>query len=162
MIWIFLVSFIGSLVLPSFLPSTIKLSLNRYFINQSHRRIQNPVKCIWSWHYNTIEHFQKQPPEVFRKKSYSQKFRNIHKKTPVFESLFNKVTGFQVSNIITKRLQHRNFPVNIAKFLRTTILKNICEQLLLHFAKIVFQRFSLIVMIKKQNPIHFNPVLHIV
>ena len=28
------------------------------------------------------------------------------------------------------RLQHRCFPVNIAKFLRTAILKNICERLL--------------------------------
>ena len=29
-----------------------------------------------------------------------------------------------------KRLQHRSFPVNIAKFLRTPILKKICERLL--------------------------------
>ena len=28
-------------------------------------------------------------------------------------------------NFITKRLQHRCFPMNIAKFLRTCILKNI-------------------------------------
>ena len=34
-------------------------------------------------------------------------------------------------NFIKKRLQHRCFPVNIAKFLRTFILKNICERLLL-------------------------------
>ena len=39
--------------------------------------------------------------------------------TPVLESLFYE-----------KRLQHRCFLVNIAKFLRTPILKNICEQLL--------------------------------
>ena len=30
------------------------------------------------------------------------------------------------------RLQHRCFPVTIAKFLRRTVLKNICERLLLH------------------------------
>ena len=29
-----------------------------------------------------------------------------------------------------KRLQHRYFPVNIEKFLRTAILKNICQRLL--------------------------------
>ena len=34
-------------------------------------------------------------------------------------------------NVIKKRLQHRCFPVNIAKLLRTPILKNICERLLL-------------------------------
>ena len=36
------------------------------------------------------------------------KFRNIHRKTPVLDSLFNKITGLQ-----------------------TPIFKNICEQLLL-------------------------------
>ena len=44
-----------------------------------------------------------------------------------------QVTGLQVYNFIKKRLQHRCFPVNIAKFLRTPILKNICERLLLKF-----------------------------
>ena len=34
---------------------------------------------------------QKQPPAVFYEKSFSQKFCNIRRKTPVLESLFNKV-----------------------------------------------------------------------
>ena len=33
---------------------------------------------------------QKQPSEVFRKKRCSLEFRNIHKKTLMFETLFNK------------------------------------------------------------------------
>ena len=33
---------------------------------------------------------------------------------------------------LLKRLQHRCFPMNIVKFLRTPILKNICEPLLLN------------------------------
>ena len=41
--------------------------------------------------------------------------------------LFNKVEGLQVCNCIKKRLQHRCFPLNIAEFLKTLILKNICE-----------------------------------
>ena len=45
---------------------------------------------------------------------------NFYRKTPVLESLF-----------IKKRTQHRCFPVNIAKFLRTPIWKNICRRLLL-------------------------------
>ena len=40
-------------------------------------------------------------------------------------------TGLQVCNFIKKRLQHRCFPVNIAKCLRALILKYICERLLL-------------------------------
>ena len=64
-------------------------------------------------------------------RSCSLKFRNIHKKTPVLESLFNKVVGREACNFIKKRLQHRCFPMNIAKFLRTPILKNIYKRLLL-------------------------------
>ena len=50
-------------------------------------------------------------------------------KTPVLEPLFNKVAAPQTCNFMKKRLQHRRFPI---KFLRTAILKNIWEQLLLY------------------------------
>ena len=40
---------------------------------------------------------QKLPLELLFRKSCSQKFRNIHKKT-----LFNKVAGLQVSNFIKR------------------------------------------------------------
>ena len=49
----------------------------------------------------------------------------------MLESLFTKVTELQASNFIEKGLQHRCFPVNIAKFLRAPILENICERLIL-------------------------------
>ena len=64
-------------------------------------------------------------------KRCSWKFRNIHRKTPTLESLFNKVAALQACNFIKKRLQHMCFPVNITKFLRTPILKNIRKRLLL-------------------------------
>ena len=49
------------------------------------------------------------------------------------ESLFNKVAGLSISLQLyqKKRLQHRGFPVKFTNFLRTSILKNICERLLL-------------------------------
>ena len=50
--------------------------------------------------------FQKQPPEVFCKKAF---------------------------NFFKNGLHHRCFPVNIVKFLKTPISRNICEQLLLKF-----------------------------
>ena len=37
----------------------------------------------------------------------------------MLESVFDKVAVLQVYNFIKKRFQHRCFPVNIAKFLRT-------------------------------------------
>ena len=47
------------------------------------------------------------------------KIRHIYKKTPVLESLFNKVA---LKFFIEKRLQRRYFPVKIAKFLRTVFV----------------------------------------
>ena len=41
---------------------------------------------------------------------------NIHRKTPVLESLFNEVACLETCNFIKKRFQHRCFPMNIAKF----------------------------------------------
>ena len=61
---------------------------------------------------------QKQPAEVCYKRSWSLKFRNIHRKTPVMEFLFNKV--YQKETLTQK----------IAKFVRTHT-KNICKRLLL-------------------------------
>ena len=51
-------------------------------------------------------------------------------KTSVLESRFNKVADLKACHFIKKRLQHRCFPVNIANFLRTPILKNSCKELL--------------------------------
>ena len=75
--------------------------------------------------------FQKKPFEDVFQNSRSQKFRNIYRKTAILDSLFNKVAGLKVCNFIKKRLRHWYFPVNIAKFLRTPILKNIFKWLLL-------------------------------
>ena len=77
--------------------------------------------------------FQKQPPAVFCKKSCCKKFRKFNRKIPALESLFNKVAGLQACNFIKKGLQQRHFSVKFAKFLRTYLLKNICERLLLQF-----------------------------
>ena len=44
--------------------------------------------------------------------------------TPMLESLLNKVAVLEAWNFIKKRLQHRCFLVNFAKFLRTSFLQN--------------------------------------
>ena len=64
-------------------------------------------------------------------------FRNIHKKTPVLESLFIKVADLKGGSFIKEGLQQRCFPVNIAKYLRTAffiehfllLLKNLLASL---------------------------------
>ena len=61
-------------------------------------------------------------------KKVSKKFRNFDKKIP--ESLF-KIVFLKRQGLFKKELQHRYFLVKFAKFLRTPILKKICERLLL-------------------------------
>ena len=75
-------------------------------------------------------HFQKKPPDIFCRKSSSQKFRKCHRKTPVLKSLFNETLCLQVCNFFKKRLQDRPFLMKFAKFFGTPIFKNICERLL--------------------------------
>ena len=74
---------------------------------------------------------QIQPLEMFYKRNCSsKKLRQFQRKTPVLESHFNKVAGFRVCSFIKKRVHRKCFPVKLAKFLRRSILKNICERLL--------------------------------
>ena len=62
----------------------------------------------------SVPPFQKQP------------FADIHRKTPVFESLSNKV-------VIKKKLQRRCFTMNIAKFFRKAFFIEQIRWLLLPF-----------------------------
>ena len=66
------------------------------------------------------------------KKGVLKIFCNIHEKTHVLDCLFNKAAGMKAFNFIKKRLQHRCFPLNIEKILRTPTLKNTSGRLLLH------------------------------
>ena len=59
--------------------------------------------------------------QMFFKIGFLKKFAIFTGKHLCLESLFNKVAGLQRYNFIKKKLQHRIFPVNIAKFLRTVL-----------------------------------------
>ena len=94
------------------------------------------------------------PPEVFCEKDVLENFagkqlcfhqrcsmkkgalRNFAKFTGkhLCQSLiFNKVAGLRPATLLKKRLWHRCFPVNFAKFLRTPFLQNTSGRLLLYF-----------------------------
>ena len=62
---------------------------------------------------------QRQPLEVFYKKGLSLKISQYSQENTCWNPFLIKLQTF------------RAFPVNIAKFLRTCFLKNICERLLL-------------------------------
>ena len=65
-------------------------------------------------------------PEVFCRKALLKVTQNSQVNT-----LLIKLQTGGACNFIKKRLQHRSFPVKFAKLLRTPILNNICERLLL-------------------------------
>ena len=63
--------------------------------------------------------------------------RSSHRRCSIKKAALKSFAVFtgkhqKACNFIKKRLQHNCFPVNIGKFLKTPILKNICERLLLH------------------------------
>ena len=74
---------------------------------------------------------QKQPPEVFHKKSVLKKFAKITGKRQCQSLFFNKFAGLRSATLLKKRLWHRHFSVNFAQFVSIPILKNICERLFL-------------------------------
>ena len=73
---------------------------------------------------------------VLLKKLFS-KISQISQEKNLFWILFLIKLQAQTCNFVKKRLQHRYFPVKFAKFLRTPILKNICERLLLNLSGIL-------------------------
>ena len=65
-------------------------------------------------------------PDIEAATGRALKFRKIHRETPLPDSIFNKVAGLQL-----KRLWHKCFPVNFAKFSRALFLQNTFGRLLL-------------------------------
>ena len=86
--------------------------------------------------------------EVFCEKGVLKSFTMFSKKHTCVEVSFNKVSDLKASNFIKKILQHKCFPVNIRKFLRTTFsMENLwwllwfqpyCPELKICFAKIIW------------------------
>ena len=78
-------------------------------------QVKNRKKVFWQ----LATDIQEQPFAGVLLKRCSEQFRKFHKKTPVLESLFNKIAGHQPCNYIKKRLQHNRFPAKFPKILRT-------------------------------------------
>ena len=94
--------------------------------------------CLHHWCFSgKFRNFlqeQKQPPEVFCKTNVLKIFTIFTEKRLCWSHFFNKVAEsscLQHCRFITKKLQLRCFSVNIVNFLRTRIVKNICEELFL-------------------------------
>ena len=53
---------------------------------------------------------------------------------------FTKVADLRPATLLKKRLWHRYFPVNFAKFLKTSFLQNTSRRLLLQFCLLIYFR----------------------
>ena len=58
------------------------------------------------------------------KKVLLKNFAKSTGKSPVLSIFFNKVAGLRSATLLKKKLWHRCFPVNFAKFLRTPFVQN--------------------------------------
>ena len=66
----------------------------------------------------------------------SQNLVKFHRKTPVLETLFNKVPGLRLVTLFKKRLQHRCLPVKFKQFSRTLFFTEHLQWLLLDLARL--------------------------
>ena len=69
---------------------------------------------------------------MFYKNAALKNFAIFTEKHLYWSLFFNKVAGLRPATLFKKRLQHNFFSMNIAKFLKTPILKNTREWLLLN------------------------------
>ena len=75
--------------------------------------------------------FQSSHWQLFFKISALKNFAIFTRKHLFWSLFFNKVADLKVCNFIKKRLQHRRFPVNIARFSRTAFFTEHLRWLLL-------------------------------
>ena len=88
-------------------------------------------QCFWSHCRHMFLLFQllllntkSSRPEVFCKKSAIKNLAKLTGKYLCWILFFNKVAGLWPATILKKKLRHRFFAVNFAKFLRTSFLYN--------------------------------------
>ena len=105
---------------------------------------------MFSWECLNFLKQQKQPPEVFCKRNVLKTF-TIFTRKHLCWSLF----GVFGVNFTKKKLQHRYFPVNITKFLRTLFLQDTSGGCFYCFKKSEHSHEN----ISGGNLIHLTPIL---
>ena len=108
---------------------------DRAFLRKYHEPLTTYSEKLHQWCFNRVLNKPLHSETVIQmcsvKKGVLKNFA-IFKGKHLCWCLFSiKVVDLKAYNFIKKKLQHRRFPVNIVRFSRTPILKNICELLLL-------------------------------
>ena len=119
---------------------------------------------------NNWQEVQKQPFSDVLQDRCSCGFRNVHRKTPWLESLFNKVAGLKSCNFIKKRLRRRCFPVSIFEnslFCRTSLLaasgsnrsesyNEFLDSYFLNYGRVCLEFFRTALLKKSNRPVFVN------
>ena len=90
-------------------------------------------------------------PEVFCEKGVLRNFANFTGKHLCQSLFFNKVAGPGPATLLKKRLQHRCFPVNFAKFLRHLFLQSTSSGCFY-----VYSFFSIFTIFQTNHQINFD------
>ena len=93
-----------------------------------------------------VSNNQNQLPEVLYKKGVLLNFAKFTGKHPFQGLFFNKVAGLRPATLLKKRLWHRCFSVNFAKFLRIPFATEHLQwplSLFLNLTKVVFEAINL-------------------
>ena len=88
----------------------------------------------------SVQVFRSSRPEVFCKKGVLRNFAKFTGKHLCQSLFFNKVAGLRSATLLKKRLWHRCFPVNFAKFLGTPFFTEHLRWLLLRFSEMQIDR----------------------
>ena len=89
--------------------------------------VESDTTLLCLLHYNLhythileLLNYRSSHPEVFCKNGVLRNFAKLTGKHLCQSLFFNKVAGLRPATLLKKRLWHRCFPVNFAKFLRTS------------------------------------------
>ena len=119
----------SSCILPSFSQNPLELLLAKGLW-----KFESTIsfwKCKWRVVLLVIFLFRSSRPEVFYKTGVLRNFTKFTGKHLCQSLFFNKITGLSPATLLKKRLWHRRFPVNFAKFVRTPFLTEHLRWLLL-------------------------------
>ena len=100
------------------IPSANKGGRGLHFLKEN---VLTPFHSLFGRPYDV---FRSSHPEVFCKKGVLRNFANFAGKHLCQSLFFNKIEDLNPATLLKKSLWHRCFPVNFAKFLRTSFLQN--------------------------------------
>ena len=86
--------------------------------------------------------FQKQPPEVFCKKRFSEKLSKFHSNTSALGSLFNKVVSLTIYRLYRLYVYDLDKLDGLNKTSSSLYFKSISKEILLTFSQYFIVRFS--------------------